>query len=67
MRKQSSFDDEVTSLSSAAMHLPKKCSYQTSTQLNAFYSPCADALPVCRKLMLFFRNEHKDHISCMLP
>ena len=37
MRKQSSFDDEVTSLSSAAMHLPKKCSYQTSTQLNAFY------------------------------
>ena len=43
MRKQSSFDDEVTSLSSAAMHLPKKCSYQTSTQLNAFYSPCADA------------------------
>ena len=43
MRKQSSFDDEVTSLSSAAMHLPKKCSYQTSTQLNAFYRPCADA------------------------
>ena len=41
MRKQSSFDDEVTSLSSAAMHLPKKYSYQTSTQLNAFYSPSA--------------------------
>ena len=31
MRKQSSFDDEVT-LSSAAMHLPKKCSHQTSLQ-----------------------------------
>ena len=65
MRKQSSFDDEVT-LSSAAMHLlPKKCSHQSSTQhspgnLSFLNAPCPEV--EC----YFFYNEQKDHISCCL-